>query len=68
MVRSSSVIQFDWNRNSKATGYKIYRACSKTDAEYVLYKTITDNKVTSFSDTDVESLLLQRTSLQNPLR
>ena len=54
MVRSSSVIQFDWNRNSKATGYKIYRACSKTDAEYVLYKTITDNKVTSFTDTDVE--------------
>ena len=54
MVRSSSVIQFDWNRNPKATGYKIYRACSKTDAEYVLYKTITDNKVTSFSDTDIE--------------
>ena len=54
MVRSSSVIQFDWNRNPKATGYKIYRACAKTDAEYVLYKTITDNKVTSFSDTDIE--------------
>lgn len=54
IVRSSSVIQFDWNRNAKATGYKIYRACNKTNAEYVLYKTITDNKVTSFSDTDVE--------------
>ena len=54
MVRSSNVIQFDWDRNAKATGYKIYRACNKTDAEYVLYKTITDNKVTTFSDTDVE--------------
>ena len=54
MVRSSNVIQFEWDRNSKATGYKIYRACYYTDGEYELYKTITDNKVTSFSDTNVE--------------
>ena len=53
-VRSSSVIQFEWNRNSKATGYKIYRACNKTDAKYVLYKTIRGNSTTSFTDKNVE--------------
>ena len=54
MLRSSNVISFDWDRNPKATGYKIYRACYKTDGEYELYKTITDNSVTKFSDTNVE--------------
>lgn len=54
MVRSSSVLQFEWDRNSKATGYKIYRACYYTDGEYELYKTITDNSVTFFTDTNVE--------------
>lgn len=53
-VRSSSIIEFEWDRNPKATGYKIYRACNKTDAEYVLYKTITNNKTTSFTDTNIE--------------
>ncbi len=54
MVRSSSVIEFAWDRNSKATGYRIYRACSATNAEYVLYKTIRGNSTTSFSDTNIE--------------
>lgn len=53
-VRSSDVLEFEWNRNPKATGYKIYRACAKTDAEYVLYATIRNNKTTSFSDRNVE--------------
>lgn len=54
MVRSSSVIEFAWDRNSKATGYRIYRACYATNGEYVLYKTIRGNSTTSFSDTNIE--------------
>lgn len=52
--RSSSVIEFTWGRNSKATGYRIYRACAKTDGKYVLYKTIRDNKTTTFTDKNIE--------------
>lgn len=54
MVRSSSVIEFKWNRNSLATGYKIYRASGSTNGKYVLYKTIKNNKTTSFADTNVQ--------------
>lgn len=54
LVRSSSVIEFAWNRNTKATGYKIYRACGKTNGKYVLYKTIRGNGTTSFADTNIE--------------
>lgn len=52
--RSSSVIEFSWNRNSSATGYKIYRASGKTDGKYVLYKTISNNNTTVFTDKNVE--------------
>ncbi len=52
--RSSSVLEFSWGRNANATGYKIYRASGKTNGKYVLYKTITNNKTTSFSDKNVE--------------
>ncbi len=54
MNRSSNVIQFSWNRNSKATGYRIYRASGKTNGKYVLYKTIKGNSTTTYSDTNVE--------------
>lgn len=54
MKRSSSVIEFSWNRNSKATGYKIYRASGSTNGKYVLYKTIRGNSTTTFTDNNVE--------------
>lgn len=54
LQRSSSIIQFRWDKNSKATGYRIYRASGATDGEYVLYKTITSNSTTQFQDTNVE--------------
>lgn len=54
MKRSSSVIEFAWNRNTKATGYKIYRASGSTNGKYVLYKTIRGNSTTSFADKKVE--------------
>ena len=54
MKRSSNVIEFAWNRNSKATGYKIYRASGSTNGKYVLYKTIRGNSTTSFADKSVE--------------
>ena len=54
MKRSSNVIEFSWNRNSKATGYKIYRASGSTNGKYVLYKTIRGNSTTTFTDKNVE--------------
>ena len=52
--RASTVNEMKWNRNDRATGYKIYRACYKTDGSYKLYKTITNNKTTKFTDTSTE--------------
>lgn len=54
MKRSSNVLEFTWSRNSKATGYKIYRASGATNGKYVLYKTIKSNSTTKFSDTNVQ--------------
>lgn len=54
LSRSSDVIQISWNRNSKATGYKIYRSCAKSKNKYVEYKTIKNNKTTTFIDKKVE--------------
>lgn len=63
-VRSSNVIQFKWTRNKKATGYKIYRSCYKTNGKSVLYKTITNNSTTTFTDTNVEDNRLYYYSVQ----
>ncbi len=52
--RASTVNEMKWNRNDRATGYKIYRACYKTDGSYTLYKTIGNNKTTTFTDTSTE--------------
>jgi hypothetical protein len=43
-----------WKRNDRATGYKIYRACYKTDGDFKLYKTINSNKTTVFTDNGTE--------------
>ena len=53
--RASTLNEFKWNRNDRATGYRIYRACYKTNGSYTLYKTITNNKTTTFADTNVET-------------
>jgi fibronectin type 3 domain-containing protein len=52
--RSSTVNEMKWNRNDRATGYKIYRACYKTDGYFKLYKTINNNKTTVFADNGTE--------------
>lgn len=54
LMRSSNIIQFKWNKNSKATGYRIYRASGSTNGKYVLYKTIKNNSTTQFQDTNIE--------------
>ena len=52
--RASTVNEMKWNRNDRATVYKINRACNKTDGSYTLYKTINNNKTTTFTDTATE--------------
>lgn len=52
--RSSSVIEIKWNKNSKANGYYVYRACAKSKNKYVLYKTINSNSTTVFDDKNIE--------------
>ena len=54
ICRSSNEIEFSWKRNPKATGYKIYRACAKSNDKSVLYKVVTNNKTTSFIDKNIE--------------
>lgn len=52
--RSSTVIGFSWNRNTRADGYVIYRASYKTNGSLVKYKTIKGNSTTSYEDKNVE--------------
>ena len=49
--RSSNVLEMEWDRNTRATGYRIYR--TESGGKEVLYKTIKGNSNTSFSDTSV---------------
>ena len=53
LKRCSTLVQISWNKNAKADGYRIYRQDASTNGKLVLYKTITDNTVTSFEDTNV---------------
>ena len=51
--RSSDVIEMTWNRNPKATGYRIYRTSAESGNKEVLYKTIYGNTNTTFTETNV---------------
>jgi lipoprotein-anchoring transpeptidase ErfK/SrfK len=53
LARSSNVIELRWNQNSLATGYKVYRACAKSNWEYVEYKILKGSSNTTFSDTNI---------------
>ena len=55
ICRSSDVIEISWSKNSKATGYRIYRACKKSDNKYVEYKTVKGNGTIKLTDKNVES-------------
>ena len=46
-------INLRWKRDTKVTGYQIYK--SKGAGSYKLVKTITNNKLTSWTDTDTKS-------------
>lgn len=53
LKRCSTVIEISWNKNDKADGYRIYRQDASTNGKLVLYKTITNNSTTTFSDTNI---------------
>ena len=44
-VACGNRIEIKWNGNSRATGYKVYRACGATGFNYVYYKTVTSPKL-----------------------
>lgn len=50
--RSSTVLEMEWDRNPKATGYRIYR--KEGSSAEVVYKTVYGNTNTTFSDTAVK--------------
>ncbi len=54
LKRSSTLIQISWTKNSKATGYIIYRASGKSNGKYVKYKTIKNPSTTTYTDKSVE--------------
>jgi len=49
--RSSSVLEIEWDRNTRATGYRIYRTAQ--GGREVLYKTVYGNGNTTFDDSSV---------------
>lgn len=51
---SSSYIQFSWGKNSRATGYQIYRIDMKTNGKWIKYKTVKGNSNITLKDTRVE--------------
>ncbi|MBQ8056995.1 MAG: L,D-transpeptidase family protein [Ruminococcus sp.] len=53
LKRSSTMIEISWNKNSNADGYRIYRQDASTNGKLVLYHTIEDNTVTSYTDNNV---------------
>ncbi len=48
-------IKISWTKNSKATGYKIYRACAATGGKFVAYKNIKNPNTTSLVDKGVKN-------------
>ena len=44
-----------WNKHTKATGYKVFRALASNPSKYTLLKTINDANVTHYADTNVKS-------------
>ena len=53
LKRSSTLIQFSWNKNSKADGYYIYRQDASTNGKLVLYDTVEDCNTTEYTDTNI---------------
>lgn len=54
LQRSSTIMQMKWNKNSRATGYEVYRMYYNTNGKYIKYKTISRPSITSMQDTKVE--------------
>ena len=52
--RSSQIIELRWNKNTKATGYRIYRSSPESGNKEVLYKTITGKNNCKFTDTNIK--------------
>ncbi len=54
LQRSTSLIQIAWTKNSKSTGYEVYRWFRDTHGKYIKYKTLSRNTLNSLQDTKVE--------------
>lgn len=52
-THSGDVIGFEWNENSRYTGYEIYRGSKSNDYQYELYEKI-DNRSSEYEDQNVE--------------
>lgn len=52
---TSKYTELRWSRNSKATGYLVYRRDSTTNGEYVLCKTIKNNNSTIYVDKSIKT-------------
>lgn len=52
LKRSSTIIEFTWNKNARADGYVIYRK-TKLNDEFKEYKKITDNATTIYTDESI---------------
>lgn len=53
LKKCSTSTKISWTRNSKADGYRIYRADASTNGKLKLYKTIKKNSTTTFEDKKV---------------
>lgn len=53
-VRSSQIIELQWNQNTKATGYRIYRSSPESGNKEVLYKTVYGKTNRKFIDKNIK--------------
>ena len=64
-VACGNRIEIKWNANSRATGFKVYRACGATGFNYVYYKTVTSpclvDKNTKFGNSYLYKINAYRT-------